>query len=154
EDQARIVGTTRPQHSVTLETVHLHYDFANDDELRFTRDPGHVSDFPRTALGIQPARANHDHGAFDGGRNHWRRSVWLHLRSLGAKAFHGRSAPVRDCCRAAMGVCAFARTFSPGSVPASVHGAGRVGNHPGAPIGTVARLSTRIPAWLCLSMRR
>src|SRR6267142_7232252 len=76
------------RHCFALEAVSLSGGSDDDDELRFPRNPGYVSDASQATLGIQPPKSSRCDGNFDGRRASWRTSFWTCVRSLRPSTFN------------------------------------------------------------------
>src|SRR5947207_3234533 len=96
KDPPRNLETTGPVDSLALAAVHLSRITDDDDELRFARHSGHVSDFVETSLAFQSAESCRDHGLHDDWRNCRWNIVWPFVGSIWSPALDDPGAVMRN----------------------------------------------------------
>jgi hypothetical protein len=120
----------------------------------FARHAGYVSNFSAAPVGHEADAARRDYRDFDGRRNLRRHADRLPVRPLRTPPRHDRRVYLCNRRGPAVGLRAVADFAGGRRLPASVHGAGSLGHHSGAPLGIVARLGARISSRIRLSVRR
>src|SRR5438132_300909 len=119
---------------LVLAAVHLSRIADDDDELRFARHPGHVSDSVETSLAFQSSESCRDHGLHNDWRNCRWNFVWPFVGSLWSPALDDLSAVMRNSGNSAVGSFACAWALIDWRLPDAIHGARCMGSNPCTPV--------------------
>src|SRR5882762_4545642 len=134
KDTSRNLEPTGPGNCLTLAVVYLSRITDDDDELRFARHSGHVSDSVETSLAFQSSEGCGDHGLHDGWGNCRGIVIWPLVGSLWPPALDDRSAVMRNSGNSAVGSFARAGAFVDWRLPDAVYGSRGMGSNPRTPV--------------------
>src|SRR5262249_27819002 len=121
-----------------LAAVFLFSAADDDDEFRFARHAGHVSNVIKAGLAFQPPKSGGHHRVHNDLGNHLWNIVLAGVRSVLSTPLDDRRALMRDFSDSALVFVARTRIAVNRWRPDAVYGARRLGDYSGAPVRTFA----------------